>query len=422
MSETVRHYLIGSLLVLLAAACGWWWFDNMELQREARHEKSQAARDNPMLGATLLLRQHGSRVEVHQTLGGLGLAGLANGTLLLASEHGVTTPQQASALLAWVSRGNTLVLIAPRRRSAPGAVGPVQPDLVQADPISARLGVERTEVAGTASGPCVAAATITSTSAPTSAPSAPPKKTGQSASPAPPTFTRTACLRLPASASTWQLRVYDVLQSGATARRPAWADSDGKAVRAYTEGRGQIIVLASNFFEDGALRQADHAAVLLELAALRQGAVHIVLANDMPHWTRALWQRFSLAVLGLALTLLLLLWAAVRRFGPLLPEPDQQRRAVLEHIDASGRWLWASTEGRQALLDASRTAIDTLLQRRAPELMRLAPEVRARTLARLCGLPDADLQRALRDAAAPHGAAFTRQLQTLHHVRAHYER
>ena len=71
------------------------------------------------------------------------------------------------------------------------------------------------------------------------------------------------------------------------------------------------------------------------------------------------------------LLIILWTWRHARRFGAILPEPNLERRSLLEHIDASARWAWTTAMGRQNLLDAARAACKESLRRRAPELLRL---------------------------------------------------
>jgi hypothetical protein len=95
---------------------------------------------------------------------------------------------------------------------------------------------------------------------------------------------------------------------------------------------------------------------------------------------------------------------------------------LLEHVDAAGRWLWRAEGGRGQLLGAARTAAERVLARRAPGSHLLIPTERCRQLAEASGLPARDLHEALYAPAAARAADFTRQISTLHQLRAHYER
>jgi hypothetical protein len=179
-----------------------------------------------------------------------------------------------------------------------------------------------------------------------------------------------------------------------------------------------------NYFDNDGLRQFDHAELLVLLAAQSGAAAPVLLVQDNENvgWATYLWQHWRPVLLGLAAMLLLWGWSAARRFGPLLPGPAGARRALIEHIDASGRWLWRLPQGRALLLAAVRQRTETLLLRRLPELHALSGPERARRLARLARLPEAHVMDALHGAAATRAADFTRQISTLQQLRAHHER
>ncbi|MBC7455237.1 MAG: DUF4350 domain-containing protein, partial [Massilia sp.] len=109
--------LIGLLVVALVAGLAWLWHERMELRWETRNRSSQAAIENRMLGATMLLRQRGYTVALAGSLGALNLRTLSDGTLIIGNEYGTTAPDTAQLLLAWVRRGNTLIT-SPRWASA----------------------------------------------------------------------------------------------------------------------------------------------------------------------------------------------------------------------------------------------------------------------------------------------------------------
>jgi hypothetical protein len=127
-------------------------------------------------------------------------------------------------------------------------------------------------------------------------------------------------------------------------------------------------------------------------------------------------------MLALAALLVAWLWGASRRFGPMLPAPVLARRALIEHIDASGRWLWKLEAGRERLLEAVRQRTLAVLQRRQPALMRLERDERHARLAEQCKLSITRVRSALEGGAASDPIEFARQISTLQQLRAHHER
>ncbi len=210
----------------------------------------------------------------------------------------------------------------------------------------------------------------------------------------------------------------------ADAPAPVLADDEAKAVRVYAYGRGRVVVLAQRYFDNYQLASYDHAELLLGLAALNAHGKNVTLIQrvDIAAWYSILWHAAPYAICTMAAFLLLWAWAAMRRFGPQLPDPEDRRRALLEHVDASGRWLWKSAKGKEIMLDAMRRVALRTLARRIPELRKLAPERQVERIAADGKMSRADLDRALLDAPGRLPIEFTRQIQTIQELRAYYER
>ena len=130
-----------------------------------------------------------------------------------------------------------------------------------------------------------------------------------------------------------------------------FSDDDADAVRVFEHGKGRVVFVAQNYFQNASLQSYDHAELLLGLADLNREATAILIVQrpDVPTWYAALWAMAPLCLAALAVALLLWAWAAVRSFGPRLPEPDLARRSLLEHVNASSRWLWKTGKGRSDL-------------------------------------------------------------------------
>ncbi len=417
MSHFHRQAILVVTALLLIAGCTWWWFATMEKRWESRPQVSAAARENSMLGATRLLSRHQHTVSTASTLAETLMTPLPAGTLMLAQNSGVVTREQTEQLLAWVRQGNTLIIRpqwadrtldlqcgeqddsdAPQAKPNTGAI--------ETDAISAYLEVELVTTRRSSRKESDEATEARSAT----------KKARQPC---------LAQMTLPDTGHVLRLDIdYVTLQSTGNKLTPLFADDTGEAVRVYAEGTGHIAVVADTYFDNDHLAWNDNAELLLTLTGLNRNAQHVLIVQhlDMPPWYLALWWHFPLGIVSLGCGLLLLLWFGVRRFGPLLPGPDQERRSLMEHIDASGRWLWKVPGGRDILLTAARESINKLLQRRAPELLRMRPDEQADHLTHYCKLPTADIVNALFQPAARLPSEFTRQIQTLQQLRKHYER
>ena len=423
--------------VAALAGCVWLWYALMERSPSAVPYISPLAIDNPMLAAGTLLKQHGYSVNVEKRLGGAGLATLPGGTLILADNNGQVDPVQAAQLMDWVRRGNTVVLqpkwVAVQYRDEDNARRPdtrkrLAP-LTEPDPLGARFGVGlsyRNKLRANCDTVNGAAAAL------------PPEddevleddenvedEEESTTTDKPKDLRQLTCVTLPGGRYPLTLDTgTEVLHTLRAGRQPLWSDFDGMSVRVYAEGRGHVAMVSDNYFNNQRLPRFDHAELLLGLARLNQQGrnVMLVLHADAAPWYAMLWRAAWMPLTALAVLLALLLWRAARRFGPMLPEPGTERRSLLEHIEASGNWLWRAKGGREVLLAAARQETQALLRRRAPELQQLGDDERAARLARLCNAPLIDMRSALHGPAAPHPAAFTRQIQLLQQVRTHHER
>lgn len=431
-----RKILVALGAALLVGACTWLWFEVMEQVWEPQRRLSVNLAGKPMLAATRLLERRGYQVDIYPMLGDADLDALPDGTLILADNNGQMSEAQARQLLAWVRRGNTLVA-QPRwsgdddnddERPAAGAKRKFRlKRLDEEDPLGAHAGVT------------MAFAHEMRDSCDTGM--APPRKR-RPAAPAGEDGaddddsreydgeTQFTCVTAPGGRYPLVLETTDeVLSSlsvtpGAT-RKFLWSDPDAVALRVYAEGGGKLVMVSDNFFNNARLPRYDHAELLLTLAALQPAAKRAMIVQDInaTPWYLALWRSGGTALSALAVLLVLLLWRAMigGRFGPLLPAPAGARRALLEHIEASGNWLWKVAGGRAVLLDAARRETLALLARRAPELRQLEGNALCARLARLHGIDETALQEALHAEASAQPAVFTRQIRTLQQVRISYE-
>jgi hypothetical protein len=104
------------------------------------------------------------------------------------------------------------------------------------------------------------------------------------------------------------------------------------------------------------------------------------------------------------------LWRIVPRFGPVPADPPPARRRLLDHLRASGRYLW--TEGlRGQLAAAAREAALRRLARAQPDFAAASGSEKAARLAALASIPLEEAQRFL---AAGGAAAQMRGADFIH--------
>lgn len=201
-------------------------------------------------------------------------------------------------------------------------------------------------------------------------------------------------------------------------------DSSGEVLRQYRHGRGKIVLLADHLFNNQNIAAFDHAELLLDLVQTPTQSHQIIIVHslDATPWYKLLLGAIPYALISLIFLILLLTWRKMVRFGPLLPEPEQGRRALLEHIDASAKWLWQSALGQESLLNACRHDTLQMIQRRVPEILRLPVPERLQQLSSFTGISIEHLKLALLAVVAKQPRQFTLQIQTLQKLRQFYER
>lgn len=146
-----------------------------------------------------------------------------------------------------------------------------------------------------------------------------------------------------------------------------WRAGDAQATRVLHFARGEGRVTAINdvrFATNDELARGDNAEFLWQLAQVGGAATQVLIYRGH---TETLWQwllRNALAVLlALAALLLLWLWSAMPRFGPRLPDPQPVRRRLLDHLAASGRFLWAHGQRQRLVAAGCRHARESVQQR-----------------------------------------------------------
>lgn len=137
-----------------------------------------------------------------------------------------------------------------------------------------------------------------------------------------------------------------------------WSVADGArhALLHYRFGQGAVTVLADlSMFDNAYLDDHDHADFFWALLHMEgePGVVWLQFSPQIPSLMALVWRHAWMVILSLPVALAALIWASSRRFGPILPPSEGQGRSLLEHIRASGRFLWRRGSG-EALLEASR--------------------------------------------------------------------
>jgi hypothetical protein len=498
MSERQRSMLWFAIAAIVIGGMVLLWNNLFEKAWSPVPWQSQAAQDNPMLAATLLLKQHHIESRQIATLEQALSPGLAAGNMLISNTDGEIDDKQADELLKWVKAGNTLILqpiwsgkldIVHSKKE--GECGPMLITSVYDKSNKYKADENKADADAPASD---ADAASGAGSSPASSPK-PEEQDDKSekirrkaermlsqrvksvTSGKPDPISRKllvelrrieyqphdkhegkrdgsdgidysndsndsndsiilrdspciAKLRWPGTAYDLQIDTrYGWLRGLRGSSAAKISDQNAEAIRVVAEGRGHIVLMGENYFDNYMLARYDHAQLLLHLLDLHAPAAKnspqkLIIVQHLSNrqWYEKLWDHFPQMLITLALLLLLLLWLAIRRFGSVLPLPEAERRALLEHVDASGRWLWQADKGAQIMLEAMRKLVDKTLTRRVPQLSRMAREEQLEFLVQACAMNRLALDLALFKPAATNPQQFIRQINTLQRLRKHYER
>lgn len=220
------------------------------------------------------------------------------------------------------------------------------------------------------------------------------------------------------------------------------SDQYGTHLLTYHVGNGIITVLSDfEFIKNDAIGNYDHAQFLWHLVNLEQPVtrvwfmqlsspydrrpLHTKKDNTASLW-QVLWLNQWVVLLSTTMLLFIWLWFASRRFGPILPNPPQTRCRLLEHLEASGNFLWQHGQV-QTLLHRTRQALLTRLHAVYPDWPQLPPLELSQRLAQVSGLPVKEIEIALTSSTATLAkggrpgtytkATFTRTIQILTQLR-----
>ena len=363
MNRTVMGYVLGAFLIGGAA----WFYVNFERVTEREHVglKGEASR-NPLLALTRLMERMGLEAASVQRAEDLAALDARTTVILRQGRLGYATTQ-IERVVEWGEQGGHLIVEAE----------PVDDD----DPLLDALDVSRKEGTGVREKP--AAVTL---------PGAKPLR---------------AHLLQPM-----------VLVDGEPKRtRHVSSDAHGTHVLHFAHGRGRVTVLPSaSFMTNDAIGENDHAELAWRLVQLAPETSRVVIGPRLgrPSLWGWLASEARAPVLGAALLLALWVWRACVRFGPVEAEPTRERRRLLEHLRASGRFLWRSGEASRLLAAARETCLQKIARTR-PVLVDLPPPERAARLAALTGLQLRDIHQAF--AGEPDTpTAFTAAVRTLQQI------
>lgn len=371
---TWRQGLILALLLAVAGAIGFWFNKNFEKERKEKEVGFLgAARYNHLLAAQRYFESFG--VKAH-SLEGLTVMPPHQATLVIPSARYEMGGGEAQRLRRWVEAGGHLVVV-------PSAA--FEEDFERSDLFLDPLGVQVRAIED-------------------------PETSGL------------VDVDWPGSNDFMTIHIDAYVRLDASNSKAKvlleLADEDGSYLVRLAVGKGVVTVLSdAQFLSNRNLNKEDHAAYLWRVAQLDVvRPIWLVFSDGMPPLHQWLMQHAWSALIAGVVLLLLWLWAASRRFGPLQAVAPLARRRLLDHIEASGRFLWRAGQGEQ-LLKGVRQTLYRALELRHPAWAGLSSNDLYQRLADLSGLPYETVQGALLYTHHGNEHEFTQAIQTLERLR-----
>ena len=184
-------------------------------------------------------------------------------------------------------------------------------------------------------------------------------------------------------------------------------------------GSGYLTMLASSeYFNNLYLDEGDNARLFADVSVgqLESGKVWLVYQTSFAPLWEVIWRAAPYLVVTLALLLFLWIWYAMPGFGPKLRTEQAERRSIIEHIRASGMFVWRR-QGAEYLLRSATQALIHEADSKHPGITRLSAERQAASIAHITGMPAGKVLDALAGQTESRQREFTHSMQKLQTIR-----
>ncbi len=164
-------------------------------------------------------------------------------------------------------------------------------------------------------------------------------------------------------------------------------------------GQGMITLVPNfTFIDNRNIRKLDHAEILWQLVhGLEEpDNVWLIHNDEIPALWQLIWNKASALVITLTIMLILWLRSASHRFGPLISKAPENRRSLLEHIQASGYFYWKHQQKRK-LIASTREALNQRLALTHPGWKQLSNAEKITQLATRLERSEDEIQQLLFD-------------------------
>jgi len=365
--------LTATLLVVVAVAlfAGWFFATHERVERERFVGFSGEAYRNPFFAAELFTKELGFDAASRAALEPANWLPSNDDTIVAEASLDLLTGGEFQLLWHWVSEGGHLVLIGPEGRA---------PD----------DGLE-IEIAGVRIEHSVHYEDWLTDA----------RESGQS-DPDPQLFHQNQLIIVDNDRDYDVLTAYDEI----IAARSEW-------------GNGFVTVVEStDLFSNNGLASPYRAGLFANLVTgfIEPGKVWFVFDTSFTPLWKLVWTAAPWLVIGLVLVALAWLWRALSVFGPRIVAEREERRSIIEHLHASGLFVWRQA-GSASLADSSVRALVREAGTAHPRLSGQSAQQQANAIARITGLTPAAVLEVIAGHPESRHREFTRYIQKLQSIR-----
>ena len=138
---------------------------------------------------------------------------------------------------------------------------------------------------------------------------------------------------------------------------------NGNHIVQISIGQGKLIVLSDNeFLKNRNIEKNDHAYFLANLAKNRS-KIWLVYSNNMPSLLSLLWSNAFYFMICFLILLFLCILRLNLKSGPLMPENNNSSRNLMEHLEASGNYLFKLNKGEGMLKKIQKSTEQSLTEK-----------------------------------------------------------
>ena len=370
-----------SIVTVLLGWLTFWFFDNFERRMADVYVGYHGeAKHNPVLATRRFLRQMGIPAETLPSLLPM-VPPPEDETLVIATSRTTLYAPQIDELLAWINQGGHLIVAARADQSAD------EEDRIE-DELLEKLGVAVYK-------PELTPAEVREqTSTPTNVP-------------------------LDNKIMQVSFRPSTLLENIAVREGLLLKDDLGIRLIHAEYGKGNFTVVSDlGFITNEKIGKFDHAEFLWRLLHLDGEVSKVWLAHreDMPPLWEWLWQRAWMVIISFALVIIAWCCSRVMRFGPILIQPPPARKSLLEHIEASGRFLWRQGQ-QQRLMSGVEHALKHRLLALHPGWASYDNPRQLHILSEISRLSQSQIQTVLTEPPTEKPQRFARKVQLLELIR-----